>query len=101
LELTKAIKNINTLNIPDKESLKHIVQEYASFSGSIWYKHSKAWWNENCQIKLTNCRFSKTFENWNIFKEVAKKTKYIFFDDKIQKIISKNQRPWNLMNWIK
>jgi len=57
LDLIKVIENINTMTIPDKESLELIVQEYTRISESIWYKHShyvnitkcsKAWWNKKC-----------------------------------------------------
>ena len=40
-------------------------------------------------------------EDWKIFKHVIKKTKHLFFDEKIQEITSKNQRPWDLINWAK
>jgi len=49
-ELIEAVRNINTLHILDKKSLKLVVQEYARISDLIWYKHlkyitkqSKAW----------------------------------------------------------
>jgi len=35
------------------------------------------------------------------FKNKVKITKHVFFNDKIQEIMSKNHRLWNLMNWVK
>ena len=104
------IGNINTSSIPDKESLETIVQKYARISKSIWYKfsqyvnitkYSKAWWNEKYHDKLTRYRSSKIIEDQKTFKEVIKKTKHLFFDNKIQEITSKNKKPWDLMNWVK
>ena len=83
------ISNINTSNIPNKESLETIIQKYTrisdyKFSKNINItKYSKAWWNEECSEKITKYRLSKTIENWKNFKKVIKKTKYIFFNDKI------------------
>jgi len=31
------------------------------------------------------------------FKVTIKKTKYIFFNEKIQEIVTKNKRPWDLI----
>ena len=31
------------------------------------------------------------------FKVTIKKTKYIFFNKKIQEIVTKNKRPWDLI----
>jgi len=39
--------------------------------------------------------------HWSKFKRIVKKTKRIFFNKKIQEIISKNKRSWDLMNWVK
>jgi len=44
---------------------------------------------------------SKSLVDWKAFEETVKKFKYLFFNNKINKIISKNHRPWDLMNWIK
>jgi len=108
--LTKVIRNIDISNIPDKEFLKLIVQEYIRILESTWYKYlqcvnitkySKVWWNEKCQVKLSNYRSFKMIEDWKIFKEVIKKTKCLFFNDEIQEIALINQRPWDLINWVK
>jgi len=39
--------------------------------------------------------------DWKEFKEIVKKTKQLFFDKKIQEIVSRNRRPWNIINWVK
>ena len=64
-------------------------------------KQYKLWWNEECQTKLMECRTFKQIDDWKVFKGSIKKTKQIFFDNKIQEITSKNQKPWNLMNWVR
>jgi len=49
-------------------------------------------------MKLVKYRSSKKVEDWKAFKETIKKMKRLFFDDKIQEIVSKNQKLWNLIN---
>ena len=60
-ELIKAIKNIETNNIPDIDHFNSIVLEFASLLENIWAKnlkiinitkHSKSWWNMNCSRDL-------------------------------------------------
>jgi len=46
-------------------------------------------------------RISKRVENWKDFKRMVKKANISFFDNKIQVIISRNYKPWDLMNWVK
>ena len=106
-KLINTIKNINTSQLDNKNSLKLIVQKFAKYPDLIWNKYSKcanitkqskAWWNKECQTKLVTYRISKQIENWKFFKEIIKKTKKLFFNKKIQKIISNNQRSWDLIN---
>ena len=51
--------------------------------------------------KLNTYRFSKLLEDWKEFKKIVKKTKHIFFNDKIQEIALKNKRPWDFINQVK
>ena len=61
----------------------------------------KAWWNEECNMKLNIYHASKSLADWKDLKGFVKKTKRSFFNKKIQEIVSKNKQPWNLMNWVK
>ena len=97
-ELIRAIKRLNIENIPSKEVLKQVVQTFANDIDRIWHKyskivnitkHSKAWWDKNCHRDLENYRISKWIEDQKCFKSTVKKTKYIFFDQKIQEIANK------------
>ena len=104
------IRNINTTNLSSKELLEGIVHEYVRISDLIQYKfykninitkHFKAWWNEKYRVNLDKYQSSKITEDWKNFKGVIKKTKCLFFDKKIQEIMSKNKRLWDFMNYVK
>ena len=56
-------------------------------------KHSKKWWNNNCYRDLENYKMSKWFEDWKQLKSTVKKTKHLFFNQKIQKDYSSSQSP--------
>ena len=93
--LIETIRKIDTEQINNKELFELAIQEFVNKSDVIWYKylkcinitkHSKTWWNEKCQSKLVKYRTFKQIENWKAFKSTVKKTKQIFFDDKIQEI---------------
>ena len=106
-EFTKNFRIMEILNIYDKKSLEHIVQDYTNLPNSTWFKHScmvnitrqsKYWWNENCQEKLTGYRLSKSVKYWKDFKKTVKITKCAFFDNKIQEITLNNCKPWDLID---
>jgi len=59
------------------------------------------WWKKEYSIKLNTYCSSKSLEDWKKFQRFVKQTKYSFFDEKIQDIVSKNKRSWNLMNQVK
>ena len=64
-------------------------------------KYSKIWWNEECSRDLSAYNTSRSRSDWSKFKKMVKRTKRIFFNEKIQEIATRNKKPWNLMNWVK
>jgi len=108
--LINYIKNINTKSILNVKALEAIVQSFTSNIDRIWFKHSKimnitkyskAWWNHDCHRNLNAYKQSKWVEDWKNFQRTVKKTKYIFFDGKIEEIANKKCRLWELINWVK
>ena len=72
-EIVELIKRLNTNHINSKKDLECIIQYFANSMDSSWYKHlkmanitkhSKVWWNENCQRNLKIYRESRHLENW-------------------------------------
>jgi len=63
-------------------------------------KHSKSWWNNNCSRNLERYKSTRSLEDWKFFQKTVKTMKHSFFNLKIQKIVSKKQGFWELMNWV-
>jgi len=108
--IIQIIKNVNTSSFQNAKNLKEIVQILMSKIEKSWQKnlkpvkitrHSKAWWNNKCRLSLDKYRLSLSLENWHSFKSTVKKTKRLFFDDKIEEIANKKCSLWELMNWVK
>ena len=108
-EVISIFKFLNTSLITNCKSLEYIVNLLASGFEQVWFsdtrnvnitKHSKKWWNDDCNWSLSNYRESRTLEDWKSFKHIVKSTKRMFFNTKIQEIANKSRRPWELMNWI-
>jgi len=108
-DISSIIKNLNISNMPDINKLENIVNTLALNTEHVWRKnsklvnitrHSKSWWNKDCNQSLRNYRISRTLEDWKIFKKTVKSSKQSFFDLKIQEIANKKQGPWELMSWV-
>ena len=108
--MTNSIRNLKTDSILDSTTLEEVVNSFTIDVDSIWckhskkvniMKHSKAWWDNNCQKDLDMYRQSKQLEDWKRFKETVKRAKHNFFDGKIDEIANKKCSPWELMNLVK
>ena len=104
-KLIENIKEINTTCIHNKIVLDQIVQEFASTIGKIWYKYLKivniTKHSKECLEQYWQSRY---INEWKKFRNIVKKTKYKFFDLRIQEIkeiTNKSREPWELMNWVR
>jgi len=108
-DITLSIRNLNMSNLSDIVSLNNIVNDFTNKVNNAWeksskiiniMKHSKSWWNENCNRDLANYRLLKNLEDWKTFQRTVKNTKSDFFDLKIQEIANKKHSSWELINWV-
>ena len=108
-KVIKAIKDIVMSDLSNVISPENIVCSFTCSLKEIWRKnskiisitkHSKSWWNTNCNRDLEKYRSFKCIKNWKQFKKTVKYTKYSFFNFKIQEISNKKWGPWELMNWV-
>ena len=57
--------------------------------------------NKECQFALSKYRTFKQMNYQKMFKDTIKKTKWVFFNEKIQEIVFKNQKFCDFMNQVK
>ena len=108
-DILSIIKNLNVSNLSDIDKLEDVVNTFALYTKHAWEKnsklinitrHSKSWWNKECNQSLRNYRALRNLEDQKIFKKMVKATKQSFFNLKIQEITNKKQRLWELMSWV-
>jgi len=108
-EIINIFKALNTSLFTNHESLEYTINSLATRIEQAWLsnakninitKHSKKWWNNNCNQSLRKYRESRNIKDWKSFKHTVKTTKRMFFDSKIQEIANKSRGPWKLMNWV-
>jgi len=80
-EVTSIFKNLDTSSISDKPHLENTVNHLNVLINQAWNrhakqsrttKHSKQWWNEDCNKSLNEYRTTRSLENWKRFKKVVK-----------------------------
>ena len=83
-EVIELIKRLNTNHINSKKDFEHIIQDFTNSTDVSWCKysrlanitkHSKVWWNENCQRYLEIYRELRYLKDWKNFKKAVKNTK--------------------------
>jgi len=108
-DVSVAIKNIDISDLSDHSKIEEVTNLLALKIEFAWKtntkqvritKHSKSWWNNNCNHALNKYRTTRNLENWKVFKSTVKSTKCIFFNNKIQEIANKKRGPWELINWV-
>jgi len=114
-ELVNAIKSMDTSSIQSIKALENIIQILAININNTWHKYSKnvnitkhfkVWWNEDCCKNLNTYQQSRHLKDWKKFKRTVKKTKHIFFNEKINEkcklpaieAIQHNGRPYIELN---
>jgi len=101
-ELINAIVKLDTENISNKEMLEQLLQIFANDIDRLWFKyskvinmtkHSKVWWNDDCHRDLKKYMISKWLKDWKNFKNIVRRTKWAFFNQKIQELLNNKLGP--------
>ena len=96
------------LNTTDK--VEKLTRDISNIFNTAWNhfskerkitKHSKEWWDQECNNDLQTYCQARTIDNWKKFKQSVKSAKNKFFEEKITEIATTNKQPWDLMNWVK
>ena len=108
-EVAFVFKSLDTLNLSNHESLEQVVNLLVARVEQAWnanarrvniMKHSKKWWDKDCNCSLNKYRESRSLKDWKLFKRTVKITKRLFFNIKIQEVTNKSHGPWKLINWV-
>ena len=76
-EVSIAIKKIDISDLLNISKLEEVVNSLASSINFAWNKnskcvkitkHSKSWWNEECNHTLNNYKTTRSLEDWKTFK---------------------------------
>jgi len=103
------IKSIKVTNLSNIDKLKDATNSLALGIENVWRmnskqvnitRYSKSWWNNECNLALSNYKSTRSLEDWKSFKNKVKSSKHSFFDLKILEIANKKRGPWELMNWV-
>ena len=101
-KVISTFKFLDTSILSNQESLKNMVNLLVLRINQAWNmnarrvnitKHSKKWWNKDCNWSLNKYRESRSIEDWKLFKKMVKSTKRSFFDIKIQEVANKSCGP--------
>jgi len=87
-EVISVFKNLNTLNISNKECLENMVNNLNSLINQVWNKnakqtriirYSKQWWNDECKQAINKYRVSRSLESWKKIQESCKGHQKVIF----------------------
>ena len=101
-DVSSIIKSIEVSNLSDIDKLKDTTNSLILSIENAWrlnskqvniIRYSKSWWNNECNLALSNYRSTRSPENWKSFKSKVKLSKCFFFDLKIQEIANKKRGP--------
>ena len=71
-DILSIIKNLNVSNLSDIDKLEDVVNTFALYTKHAWEKnsklinitrHSKSWWNKECNQSLRNYRALRNLED--------------------------------------
>ncbi|KXN80886.1 hypothetical protein AN958_06948 [Leucoagaricus sp. SymC.cos] len=110
IDLATGLRSLDIGDLSSSDQIKAAASAVAEVFSSTWNAHvkevivteqSQSWWNNDCSAAITRYWESRDPANWKAFHKTSCLAKQHFFDDCIQEVTVENQRPWDLMAWVK
>ncbi|KXN89369.1 hypothetical protein AN958_05702 [Leucoagaricus sp. SymC.cos] len=110
IDLATGLQSLDMGDLSSPDWIEAAASMVAEVFSSTWNAHVKeiivmgqswSWWTDDCSAAIAHYWESHDPDNWKAFCRTSHLAKRLFFDAHIQEIAVENQRPWNLMAWVK
>ncbi|KXN89367.1 hypothetical protein AN958_05791, partial [Leucoagaricus sp. SymC.cos] len=110
IDLAAGLRSLDVGDLSSSDRIEAAALAVAEVFSSAWNTHAKeitvtgrswSWWTDECSAAIAKYRESRAPGDWKAFRKTSRLAKRRFFDDRIKEIAVENQRPWDLMAWVK
>ncbi|KXN80757.1 hypothetical protein AN958_07852 [Leucoagaricus sp. SymC.cos] len=110
IDLATGLRSLDVGDLLSSDRIEAAALAVAEVFSSAWNTHVKeitvtgrswSWWTDECSAAIAKYWESHTPGDWKAFHKTSHLAKRHFFDNHIKEIAVENQRPWDLMAWVK
>ncbi|KXN91594.1 hypothetical protein AN958_00359, partial [Leucoagaricus sp. SymC.cos] len=110
INLATGLRSLDVGDLSSSDQIEAAALAVAEVFFSMWNAHvkeitvmgcSRSWWTNECSAAIAKYWVTHTPKDWKVFCKTSHLAKWRFFDAHIEEVAVENQRPWDLMAWVK